>query len=184
MSLDYIGQYIKSYRKANNLTLEALAVASGVSRAMISQIERGQKSPSIHTLAKLAKTMHIRLGDLVDPVRESQPILINSPSTDNLVSPANSPFECYQLTSGAGNKMVDFYRFTLKGFGQTDFDSNVEKTVKYLWLERGSLAIQFPDQQIGMESNQLIVFKASLPHRFVNKTGIQAKGSFTVINQL
>lgn len=48
-----IGQSLKALRLERGMTLDQLAVASGVSRAMISKIERGEASPTAVLLARL-----------------------------------------------------------------------------------------------------------------------------------
>ena len=48
-----IGERIKTLRAENGLTLDRLASESGVSRAMISRIERGEASPTASLLARI-----------------------------------------------------------------------------------------------------------------------------------
>ena len=54
---------LKESRKARNLSLDALAELSGVSRSMVSQIERGESSPTVSTLWNL--TQALKLGFLM-----------------------------------------------------------------------------------------------------------------------
>jgi transcriptional regulator with XRE-family HTH domain len=55
---------IRAERRARRWPLERLAEASGVSRAMISKIERGEASPTAATLARLANGFGISLASL------------------------------------------------------------------------------------------------------------------------
>src|SRR5579862_8827639 len=54
-----LGQRIRSLRLASGLTLEAVATAAGVSRSLISQVERGRSSPSISTLRRIAAALRV-----------------------------------------------------------------------------------------------------------------------------
>lgn len=59
-----IGNRIKELRSAHGLSLEALASQSGVSRSMISLIERGESSPTAAVLEKLATGLGVPLASL------------------------------------------------------------------------------------------------------------------------
>lgn len=64
---DYnIGPQLKSLRKARNMTLQYVAVETGMSAALLSQIENGNVTPSLKTLSKLASYYQIRLGKLFE----------------------------------------------------------------------------------------------------------------------
>jgi transcriptional regulator with XRE-family HTH domain len=61
---DYIAERIRTLRAAQALSLEALSEKSGVSRSMISLIERGESSPTAVVLDKLATALDIPLYSL------------------------------------------------------------------------------------------------------------------------
>ena len=61
---DRIAQRVRELRKARGYTLDALAEASGVSRSMISLVERGQSSPTAAVLDKLAAALGVTLATL------------------------------------------------------------------------------------------------------------------------
>lgn len=60
------GQAVKRQREALGLSLRTLASRSGISPSMISDIERGSKSPTVVTLARLAEALGVGAGSLVD----------------------------------------------------------------------------------------------------------------------
>ncbi|MBL8669691.1 MAG: helix-turn-helix transcriptional regulator [Alphaproteobacteria bacterium] len=64
---DRIAARVRQLRAARGLSLEALAAASGVSRSMISLIERGESSPTAVVLEKLATGLGVVLASLFDP---------------------------------------------------------------------------------------------------------------------
>jgi transcriptional regulator with XRE-family HTH domain len=57
-----IGERVKILRMANDLTLDQLASVSGVSRAMISRIERGEASPTAALLARICSALGLSLS--------------------------------------------------------------------------------------------------------------------------
>ena len=58
---------VSELRAAHRLSLEALARKSGVSRSMISLVERGESSPTAAVLVKLATGLGVTLASLFDP---------------------------------------------------------------------------------------------------------------------
>jgi transcriptional regulator with XRE-family HTH domain len=61
-----IGARVRTARRARGLTGRALAERTGVTSAFISQIERGQATPSLSTLLRLIYALGITIGDLFD----------------------------------------------------------------------------------------------------------------------
>ena len=62
-----IAERVRELRAGQGLSLEALAGKSGVSRSMISLIERGESSPTAVVLEKLAAGLGVMLASLFDP---------------------------------------------------------------------------------------------------------------------
>lgn len=181
MNFDYLGLFIRSFRQANDESLQSLADRSGVSRSMISQIESGQKSPTIVVLAKLADAMNISLEDFVKAPVALDDMNVLVPSTDNIVSKKGSVFVCHQLAAKSSVSQADFYQFYFTDHGRTSFSANpVSGTTKYIWLEQGELTVILATKKIQMKTGQGIKFDASTPHRFENRKGKLAKGTFFV----
>lgn len=65
MELSELGASIRALRTEQELTLEALAEKSGVSRAMLSDIERGAKSPTVRVLAGIASALECPISKLL-----------------------------------------------------------------------------------------------------------------------
>lgn len=67
IDIDYvaIGQQIRKYRKAKNLTLLKLAEIIDVSESFIGQIERGRNKPSLETIINIANALNVSVDDLL-----------------------------------------------------------------------------------------------------------------------
>src|ERR1700687_5157036 len=61
-----IADMVRELRAAKGLSLDALAAKSGVSRSMISLVERGESSPTAVVLEKLAAGLGVMLASLFD----------------------------------------------------------------------------------------------------------------------
>src|SRR5215207_5707957 len=62
----HLGARVKDLRKARGWSLDALANASGVSRSMLSQIEREQANPTLAVTLRIAQAFGMTLGDLLE----------------------------------------------------------------------------------------------------------------------
>ncbi|MGJ7612449.1 MULTISPECIES: helix-turn-helix domain-containing protein [unclassified Variovorax] len=74
---DRIAQRVRDLRAARGLSLDALATHCGVSRSMISLIERGESSPTAVLLEKLATGLGVSLASLFDapaPAAAPEPV--------------------------------------------------------------------------------------------------------------
>ena len=60
-----VGPRVKALREAMDLSLRDLAERSGVSAPMLSQVERGETSPTLHVAARIAAGLELRLSQLL-----------------------------------------------------------------------------------------------------------------------
>ena len=65
-----IGPTLRRHRKNRNLTLEDLAELSGVSKSMLSQIERGRANPTLAVLWSLTRALKLDFADLLQGAAE------------------------------------------------------------------------------------------------------------------
>lgn len=74
------GPHVRALRKAAGLTLEQVSAASGMSRAALSRIERGEMSPTYESLLKLAHGLEMDLAALVSGRRQAGGSIVVTPS--------------------------------------------------------------------------------------------------------
>ena len=86
--LQALPQRLKDARKAKGLSLDAISNLSGVSRSMVSQIERGESSPTIATLWNLTRALNVDFAGLMDQSRGGDRIDVLAasevPTIDNM----------------------------------------------------------------------------------------------------
>jgi transcriptional regulator with XRE-family HTH domain len=64
--LEVVGARIRSLRKENGLSQQALAERAGVSYKYLGEIERGQVSLSVEILIKIAQALHVQSADILE----------------------------------------------------------------------------------------------------------------------
>ena len=68
-----IAAHVREFRAARGISLDGLAGRSGVSRSMISLVERGESSPTAVVLEKLAAGLGVPLASLFDESATDKP---------------------------------------------------------------------------------------------------------------
>ncbi|MEM7196200.1 MAG: XRE family transcriptional regulator [Pseudomonadota bacterium] len=83
-----LAERLKSTRKERGLSLDALSKLSGVSRSMLSQIERGESSPTVAILWNLTQSLHVDFAGLLDgePAESTIHEVIRSPEVPEITS--------------------------------------------------------------------------------------------------
>jgi transcriptional regulator with XRE-family HTH domain len=71
--LAVFGERLRAERRSRGWPIERLAAASGVSRAMISKIERGESSPTAVVLGKLSAALELSVSELLAPGQAAHP---------------------------------------------------------------------------------------------------------------
>lgn len=134
-----IGERIRTLRAEKNMTLDQLSVASGVSRAMISRIERGEASPTASLLARICAALGLSLSgffaedETVSPlVRKADQKIWQDPET-GYVRRAISP-------PRVGSD-VDIVEVEFPAGAKVSFPPHVAShgMTQYVWLLEGTL---------------------------------------------
>lgn len=118
---DRLAKRLKESRKNKGLSLEATAKLSGVSRSMLSQIERGESSPTVATLWNLTRALQIDFAGLLDddnPNKAIKEIMRDerTPTIDSqgegcrirILSPAHQvgQLEIYEISFATNGELV------------------------------------------------------------------------------
>jgi transcriptional regulator with XRE-family HTH domain len=108
-----IASRIKLERDSRSWSLSELAVQSGVSKAMISKVERGEASPTAAVLGRLSGAFGLPLSALVALAERGEERLVSKPEqpawtdpetgyTRRAISPRNAPLELVEVTLPPG----------------------------------------------------------------------------------
>ena len=165
-----LGQRIRALRARSGLTLEQLSRQSGVSRAMLSTIERGEKSPTLPLIVRIAAGFGIPLSRLLgaepDPssvavIRAGQRIAFRDPETG---------FERWMLSPAHVDNGVEFVLHRLPAGRSTGtLPAYARPTEKYLTVASGTLTVVVGDQRQVLNTGDAIYFEVQAPYCFVNE---------------
>lgn len=162
---------LKEARRDQGLSLDAVAKLSGVSRSMVSQIERGESSPTIATLWNLTRALQVDFAGLLDavPVTDQIEVLRSDqvPTIDNMGEGCRililSPPE------QAGRNEV--YELRLSPGGVLDSQPHARGAREHLSVIEGYVVVTSGDATEELGSGDTGRYAADVPHRITAPTG-------------
>jgi transcriptional regulator with XRE-family HTH domain len=168
VSAGRIGSRVRELRRAKGITLEVLAELSGVSRAMISKIERGEKNPTLVVAAKIAEGFGITLSQLVG-VEEQREVIVVPKERRMIMRDPGTGFERQLLSPTFGKRGIEFIRNIIpEGSTSGEFPPHKRGVVEYIVVEMGSLRALLGGEDYLLEEGDALYFEADVPHGFEN----------------
>src|SRR5919107_742775 len=163
-----LGSRVKELRRGRGLTLEELAGRSGVSRAMISKLERGEKNPTLVVAAKLAEGLGVTLSRLAG-MEEHREVIIVPRERRMVMRDPETGFERQLLSPNAVGLGVEFIRNKIpEGSTSGEFPPHRKGVEEQIVVERGTLKATLAGEQYLLRAGDAIYFEADVPHHFDN----------------
>jgi transcriptional regulator with XRE-family HTH domain len=163
-----LGARVKELRRGRGLTLEELAELSGVSRAMISKLERGEKNPTLVVAAKLAEGLGVTLSQLAG-MEERREVVVVPGKRRMVMRDPETGFERQLLSPNFVGRGVEFLRNEIPdGSTSGEFPPHRRGVEEYIVVEQGSLRATLGGEEYLLEEGDAVYFEADVPHRFDN----------------
>jgi transcriptional regulator with XRE-family HTH domain len=162
-----VGSNLRRLRVRRGLSLEKLARQSGVSRAMLGQIELGQSTPTIGILWKVARALAVTFSSLIISRAQATPLVMKGAETKLLTSRDGS-FVSRALFPIDQPRRVEFYRLELAAGSEERAEPHPPGTTENLVVDRGTVEIGLEGDRHRLEAGDAILFVADGPHRYVN----------------
>lgn len=171
---------LKRLRKERGLTLDEFSVQCGVSRAMLSKIERGVSVPSATILGKLAAGLQIGLSGLLGGQLQRRSMMI-TPGEQPLFRDPESGLERRSLSPLFSDRAVDFALNTLPPRRSVSFPAHHDGVEEYLYVVEGMLRVVVADETFEVGTGSAMFYQANKVHEFHNDTD-KPVGFFIVID--
>lgn len=177
----HLGRRVKELRNARNWSLEALAQASGVSRSMLSQIEREQANPTLAVTLRIARAFGMALGELVEAAGVTSAITVIR--ADDHAYHYRSDANCTIRTLSPLNleKDVEFYEVRLPAGGVLRSAPHYEGTREFLTVQKGRVKIESAGDTETLHPGDSASYRANVPHALMNLGKIEAVMLLVVI---
>ncbi len=172
-----IGARVKALREASGLSLRDLAERSGVSAPMLSQVERGETSPTLTVAARIASGLDLRLSQLLR-LDEGGAVTIVRAGERSRGGSAKRGHSFEVLTAAQPGQRAELSRHTLAPGGATgapdDPPMHEPGSRESALVEHGSVVLVCDGQRYRLSAGDCVTFDADLPHHFENPAGEDA----------
>lgn len=162
-----VGKNLRRLRTERGLSLERLSQASGVSRAMLGQVELGQSAPTINVLWKIARSLDVPFSALITTSQSTGVKLLRAEQGKRLLSHDGS-FSSRALFPFDEPRRVEFYELTLAPHGTENAEAHAPGTVENLVVASGQVEIDVGGQTHVLGTGDAILFEADGPHVYRN----------------
>ena len=163
-----LGGRVRELRRRRSLTLEELAERSGVSRAMISKLERGEKNPTLVVAAKLAEGLGVTLSRLAG-MEERREVVVVPRERRMVMRDPETGFERQLLSPNFVGRGVEFVRNVIpEGSTSGEFPPHRRGVEEHIVVERGSLRAVLGGEEYLLREGDALYFEADVTHRFDN----------------
>ncbi|WP_207540552.1 helix-turn-helix domain-containing protein [Sabulicella rubraurantiaca] len=166
--MEALAAELRAQRQRQGLTLEQLAARSGVSRSMISKIERAGAVPSTVILSRLAEALGVTFAQLMLPAAEREMIVIPA-QHQPVLRDAETGFTRRVLSPVLPGRGVDFVLNTLPpGAGTGEFTAHRRGVEEYIFVLAGTLLARLGGREVRLVEGDSLFFEADGPHGFSN----------------
>jgi transcriptional regulator with XRE-family HTH domain len=166
-----IGARVKALREASGLSLRDLAARSGVSAPMLSQVERGETSPTLTVASRIAAGLELRLSQLLR-LDEGGSVTVTPARQRQRGGNRRRGHSFEVLTSSQPGQRAELSRHVLSPGGATgapdDPPMHEPGSRETALVEQGSLVLVCDGQRHELREGDCVTFDADLPHHFEN----------------
>lgn len=163
-----VGTNLRRLRGERGLSLEGLAKISGVSRAMLGQIELGQSAPTINVLWKIARALDLPFSALITASKSVAGTRVLQAAKTKRLTSHDGTFSSRALFPFDEPRRVELYELELKNGGMEVADAHAPGTRENLVVSRGNIEIMVDAVVHKLGPGDAIVFEADVPHSYKN----------------
>lgn len=164
-----LGEILRGARKEHALTLEQVAARSGVSKSMLSQIERGAVNPTFAVVWNLMQALGLEMADLAEGAPRDEAVIEHAhaysmpsrKSADDLVS-------LRMLSPYRTVLPVEWYDMRMEPGGVLASEAHAPGTFEHLTCLEGAVAVEVADRSVEAREGDTLRYRADRPHRIMN----------------
>ncbi len=162
-----VAENLSRLRAERGWSLAKLSEASGVSRAMLNQIERRQSVPTINVLWKIATALDHPFAALLERSQPSSTTVLPAARAWSLSS-NNGDFVSRALFPLEGPRLTEFYELRLAPGITEQAEAHREGTYENLVVNQGCVVVRVDGAEHRLEAGDAIQFRADVPHAYQN----------------
>ena len=167
-----IGPRIRALRDAMELSLRDLAERCGVSAPMLSQVERGETSPTLAVAARIASGLELTLSQLLRLDEGAAVAIVRPADRRTGTSDPSSGHQAEILTPPLPGQRAELSRHVLRPQAVTggpgDPPMHEPGSRESALVQAGTAVLQIDGERYELSAGDCVTFDADLPHHFEN----------------
>lgn len=163
-----LGRRVKKLRADRDWSLEELAAASGVSRSMLSEIERERANPTLSVTYRIATAFDLSLQDLLENSEPASTIQTIRANDRSLIFRSDTQCQLRTLSPLNLEKDVEFYELRLPVGGALRSQPHVGGTREFLTVEEGSVELRSGNSTEILAKGDSATYRADVTHAIIN----------------
>jgi len=166
-----IGDIIKEIRKDNQMTLKILSEKSGVSKAMLSQIESDKVNPTISTVWKIAIGLDVDINELTGVVSvKTRNFTLTKKNEIIIADPlvGEEGIQIKDLTSMDIVEDIEFFLITFEKGRKLNSEPHFTGAEEFLTLLDGTIKVTAGKNVIQMDKGDFLSYHSDIQHSIEN----------------
>lgn len=172
---------LKAIRQEKKMSLQELANLSGVSKSMLSKVERREKNPTLQVAANIAEALGVTLSAMIAETQD-KPVILIKKEERIIYHDEMTGFQRQLLSPTFSNPGIEFIFIIIPPGQQSPAFPPHRKGVKeYVILVKGKLRLLLNQDEYLLDTGDSIYFEADVTHQFLN-TGQEECNCYLVID--
>jgi transcriptional regulator with XRE-family HTH domain len=167
LDMAVLGRRLRGERRRRGFTLEELAAASGVSRSMLSEVERGSRVPTVLVLDRISTGLGTSIARLLRDELPARTVVLRCDEQD--VARDASGWERRVLSPVLPGVEFEFMRTTIgPGVDAGVFAPHAPGSREYLAVEAGTLRLSLDGKEVELRQGDSVFYAGDCDHGFTN----------------
>ncbi len=167
---DRLATSLREARKARGLSLDGVAKLSGVSRSMVSQIERGESSPTVATLWNLTQALQVDFAGLLE-AKPAPGIVVVRAAAAPVIHGRGTGVQIRILSPAEAVGEHEVYDLVFQEGGSLESEAHSNGCQENLTVIEGALLVRSGDEDQLLGPGDTARYPADRPHAIVAANG-------------
>ncbi len=164
-----LGAIVRKARKQHRLTLEQVSERSGVSKSMLSQVERGTVNPTFAVVWNLMQSLGLDMADLTETIQAETPVIEHSHAYSTPTRKSRDGLVTLQMLSPYRTVLpIEWYEMRMEPGGILASDHHAMGTYEHLTCLDGSVAVEVADTRVEARAGDTLRYQADRAHQIIN----------------
>jgi transcriptional regulator with XRE-family HTH domain len=163
-----LGDRVRSLRALRGWSLEELATVSGVSRSMLSQIERSETNPTVVVALAIAKALGVSLDELAHEPGAGSPLEVVHGGDSQYIYRSDESCRIRTLSPLSAQRELEFYEIELPPGGELRSAPHFVGTREFLTVREGRVEVESGDHGVKLGAGDSVAYPADVHHAIVN----------------